>query len=79
MHVDVSTPAVGPRSAPPESAPKVRNIALWLTQVLLVLAPVLKRWTHGAEDNASPDPLAPPPLEGGRAGVPGKAATMDPS
>jgi len=35
MHVDVSAPAVGPRSAPPRSAPKVWNITLWVVQVLL--------------------------------------------
>jgi putative oxidoreductase len=38
MHVDVSAPAVAPRSAPPESAPKAWNITLWVAQVLLAVA-----------------------------------------
>ena len=38
MHVDVPAPAVAPRSAPPQSAPKAWNITLWVAQVLLALA-----------------------------------------
>jgi putative oxidoreductase len=37
MHVDVSAPAVGPRSAPPQSAPKAWNISLWIVQILLAI------------------------------------------
>jgi uncharacterized membrane protein YphA (DoxX/SURF4 family) len=36
-HADVSAPVVGPRSAPPGTAPKVWNIALWVVQVLLAI------------------------------------------
>lgn len=36
MHVDVA-PAVGPRSAPPQAAPKGWNISLWVVQVLLAV------------------------------------------
>ncbi len=38
MHVDVAAPAVAPRSAPPQSAPKAWNITLWGAQVLLAVA-----------------------------------------
>jgi uncharacterized membrane protein YphA (DoxX/SURF4 family) len=37
MNVDVSAPAVGPRSAPPRSAPKAWNITLWVVQGLLAV------------------------------------------
>ena len=37
MHVDVSAPAAGPRSAPPQFAPKAWNISLWLVQALLAV------------------------------------------
>jgi putative oxidoreductase len=35
MSVEATAPAVGPRSAPPQSAPKAWNIAFWVVQVLL--------------------------------------------
>jgi putative oxidoreductase len=38
MHADVPAPVVARRSAPPESAPKAWNIALWVAQVLLAVA-----------------------------------------
>ena len=38
MQADVSAPAVGPRSAPPQSAPKVWNISLWVVQIILAIS-----------------------------------------
>jgi uncharacterized membrane protein YphA (DoxX/SURF4 family) len=38
MHPDITNPVVGPQSAPPRTAPKAWNIALWVAQILLAVA-----------------------------------------
>ncbi|HEX6277859.1 MAG TPA: DoxX family protein [Polyangiaceae bacterium] len=49
MHVDVAAPVAGPRSAPPHTAPKAWNIALWVVQVLLAVSFGMAGWMKATQ------------------------------